>query len=130
MQSSGAVLHDERAWQEDHGGGDGEFWAGEQSTKGGAMSEGIDMGWTAFLWEVGAPIRDRAREIAWQVGEVERQLAKAVALHAEQMAQIEREAAKLEAQIAGLWSEAEIAAAKRGVMLVDGREVANAESAL
>lgn len=88
------------------------------------MKTKINMDWTANLYEVGAPIRDAARQIAWDIEDADKRLEAAKKLHAEQMAEIKRRAARLEAKVAELWTAEEIAAAKRGVMLANGMECA------
>lgn len=90
----------------------------------GGMKTKINLDWTANLYEVGGPIRDGAKEIAWQIERADKALADAKKLHAEQMAEIKRQAERIEAKVAELWTPEEIAAAKRGVMLANGMECA------
>jgi hypothetical protein len=83
----------------------------------------INLDWTKNLYEVGAPIRDGAEEIAWRVMQAENALADANARYRETMAEIKRAADRIEREVSRLWTADEIAAAKRGVMLVDGKEI-------
>jgi len=91
------------------------------------------MEWTRNLYEVGAPIRDAAQlhlcrawaqRIAYSIADADKALSAAQSLYAEQMAAIKADAARLESVVAGLWTREEIASAKRGFMLVDGKEIA------
>lgn len=86
------------------------------------MKTKINLEWVKNLYEVGGPIRDGAKEIAWQIEQADKRLEDAKKLHAEEMAQIKRSAASIEREVARLWTVEEIEAAKRGVMLADGME--------
>ena len=88
------------------------------------MKMKINLNWTSNLYEVGAPIRDGAKEIGWQIEQADKRLEDAKKLHGEEMAQIQRTADRIEREVAKLWTPEEIAAAKRGVMLADGMECA------
>ena len=80
--------------------------------------------WTKNLYEVGGPIRDGAKEIAWQIERANKELEDAKAAHRQAMAEIKRQADLIESKVSELWTPEEIAAAKRGMMLVDGKEIA------
>lgn len=84
----------------------------------------INLDWTSNLYEVGAPIRDSAKEIAWQIEQADKRLEDAKKLHAEYMAGIKRRADDIEREVSRLWTPEEISAAKRGVMLANGMECA------
>lgn len=77
----------------------------------------IDLSWVNNLWEVGAPIRDEAREIQWRQEQARERLELAKLEFEESMRCCELSANTLEARIKTLWSSEEIAAAKRGVIL-------------
>ena len=83
----------------------------------------MNLDWTKNLYEVGTPIRDGAKEIAWQIEQANKRLEEAKQRHAESMAEIKRSAERIEREVARLWTPEEIAAAKRGMMLVDGKEI-------
>lgn len=86
------------------------------------MKTKINLDWTSNLYEVGGPIRDGAKEIAWQIEQADKRLEDAKRLHTECMAEIKRSADSIEREVAKLWTPEEIASAKRGVMLADGME--------
>mgnify|MGYP001579850545 CR=1 FL=1 len=88
------------------------------------MKTKINLDWTLNLYEVGGPICDGAKEIAWQIKQTDKRLEDAKRLHAECMAEIKRSADRIEREVAKRWTPEEIAAAKRGVMLADGMEFA------
>ena len=75
----------------------------------------MNLSWVENLYEVGSPIRDGARSIA-------RKMAFENERHAKCLSDIAEEAERIERDIARLWTQEEIAAAKRGVMLARGIE--------
>jgi xanthine dehydrogenase iron-sulfur cluster and FAD-binding subunit A len=81
------------------------------------------LAWARNLPEVGAPIRDAASRIESELAEANADLAAARAAHKERLAAIRQSARSLEKSIARFWSPAEVDAAKRGFLLVDGREI-------
>lgn len=85
--------------------------------------QALSVKWTANLWEVGAPVRDAAKRIEWAIEDADKALAEAKALHAEAMKAIAIDHAKLEQYVSTLWTAEEIDAAKRGKILIDGKEV-------
>ena len=82
-----------------------------------------DVSWVKNLWEVGSPIRGAAQSIQLQIADADKALETAKARHTESMANIANQAAAVEREVSSLWTPAEIDAAKRGLMLVDGREI-------
>lgn len=93
------------------------------------MRKKINLDWTANLWEVGSPILNGVREIGWQIEYADEQLEKAKKIHAETMAGIQSSANRITMQVASLWKPKQIAAAKRGEMLVDENEECAAKRA-
>lgn len=87
------------------------------------MKAKVNLDWIKNLYELGAPIRDEAKEIGWRMEAAEKELENAKRIHRERMKEIARSAQQLERTIGGLWSTEEIEAAKRGVMLINGMEV-------
>jgi hypothetical protein len=78
----------------------------------------VNTKWVSNLYEAGAPIKDWAREITYRIERANAELAEAQARHAEAMQYVKSENAKLEKKIDSLWTAEEIAAAKRGEMVV------------
>lgn len=87
-----------------------------------------NLDWVNNLYEVGTP-RETARHIRQQVEDAGKALAEAKAAHREAMREITRQAKNCERFVATLWTAAEIDAAKRGKMLIAGREIEMQEAA-
>lgn len=78
--------------------------------------------WVKNLYEVGSPIRNRAESIQNRREEVLERFNEAKRLFDECNANLNAEAKSLEADVAKLWTQQEIDAAKRGKTLADGVE--------
>lgn len=79
--------------------------------------------WTNYLYEIGGPVRSAVQRIQLAQQQADQELAEAKRRHREVMAELKSEADKLERYIETLWTADEIASAKRGCFLIEGKEI-------
>ena len=87
------------------------------------MQKKIDLSWTKNLYEVGSAIRSSARSIQFRIEDAADRLEEAKKAHRQVLQQIRKDAKQLEDSVVEHWSAKEIDAAKRGFLLVDGKEI-------
>lgn len=81
-----------------------------------------DLSWVKNLYEVGAPIRDAARDVGFLIADANDKLEQAKKDHAVRLTTALQEAGRVERKVSSLWSQPEIEAAKRGFVLANGVE--------
>lgn len=82
-----------------------------------------DLKWTRNLYEATGTIREAQAEVDCRVAAAKKRFQAAMREYEQELAGIKQYAEGVERRVSRDWNPEEIAAAKRGKMLVDGREI-------